>query len=206
MRIFYRKSLHWEYENLRWRNYQNVAGFIEGYNHVYRRAYNSIVNTGLTVDVTSHIKHVERVKIFGYEYNLENNLLKIAQVVWKHVNVPSETRYWTNKLRRSHLKTLEGRFNKGRAGVNGHGKYHELYVDSEMWSSLVDREEFVERMFMKSVLAQKSSPEGEDDIEVDGDENEEVEENDNDDDERENVFQHDDESESETEYDKPQYL
>lgn len=200
MRIFYRKSLHWEYDNLRWKNYREVVGFIEGYNHAYDRMYNSIVNTGLTVDVTSHIKHVERVKIFGYEYNSENNLLRIAQVVWKHVNVPNESKYWTNKLRRSHLKTLEGRFNKGRAGVNGHGKYHELYVDAELWASLVDREEFVERMFMRSVLAQKSAlNENHDKNEVDDNEEDvegEVEEDDengeDDDDERDDVFQHDD--------------
>lgn len=138
MKIFYVKSCKYWVRSHQFDHYWDSVSYADGFNDS-REKY-SHTHTEAEVEPEQR----EYVKCFGYEYDPTTEELHISQVVWRHKGVAQHNSYWTRKLRRSHLKTVEKR-------LVDTDKCVVRKVSREDWDKSVEsgREKLVQKQFYR---------------------------------------------------------
>lgn len=136
MKLFYVKSCKWWVNDRYFHTYRDAVMYRDGY-RAGAQSKNLIVE----------IRQKEYVKMFAYDYTPSTETLRVAQVVWRYHGQPSSASVWSKKLRQSHLKTVQGRFEKN---------YYEFTVPLTQWeqSLYTNREKLIQKVWYNYFFAQ----------------------------------------------------
>lgn len=133
MKIFYTKRCCWICNKNEFKSYNDAQLYEFGYNDAFHDDDD---------DNEINIVQRENVKIFAYEYDFNNEMLKVAQVVWRYEGEPQYNTYWTRDLRKKHLQTVKTRLIK---------RPFEIPLSKDDWEQAMytSREKLIEKTFYR---------------------------------------------------------